>query len=117
MDSGPAPREGLIAAISGEIAQVHTRIFGQAPGNARTLIAEDFVVCVLERVFTAPERTLVAAGRFDRVRNDRQAVRGALEPTFVALIETITRRPVRAYMTEISPDDAAFEAFVLAPSP
>jgi uncharacterized protein YbcI len=117
MDSEPARAEGMIAAISGEIAEVHTRIFGQTPGNARTVIAEDFIVCVLERVFTAPERTLIAAGRFDRVRSDRQAARGALEPTFVALVETLTRRPVRAYMTEISPEDAAFEAFVLAPSP
>jgi uncharacterized protein YbcI len=117
MDSEPTIPAGIVAAISGEIAEVHARIFGQAPGNASTLIAEEFVVCVLERVFTAPERALIAAGRFDRVRSDRQAARGALEPTFVALIETITRRPVRAYMTEISPDDAAFEAFVLAPSP
>lgn len=116
MNEGRQRPEEIGTAISGEIAHIHTRIFGQPPGSSRTVIAEDFVICILERVFTTPEHTLVAAGRFDRVRSDRQALRGGLEPAFRALVETLTRRPVRAYMTEISPEDAAFEAFVLAPA-
>jgi uncharacterized protein YbcI len=112
---GPAPSrgEGILAAISAEIVVVHARNFGRTPTRARTVWEDDVVICVLERVFTVPERALVEAGRFDRVRADREALRGAMEPTLRALVETLTRHPVRAYMTEISEDDAAFEAFVL----
>jgi hypothetical protein len=35
-------------------------------------------------------------------------------PTFRALIETLARRPVRTYMTEVGPEDVALEVFIPA---
>lgn len=103
----------MLAAISDEVIAVYGRTFGRAPAGAETIWEEDILVCVLEGIFTPPELTLVEAGRFDQVRADRQALRDALEPTFRALVETLIKLPVRAYMTELTADDAAFEAFVL----
>jgi uncharacterized protein YbcI len=113
----PDPRrhDAITLAISEEVAEVHARSFGRRPVEVKTLWHEEFVVCVLEGVFTDPERALVDAGRFDRVRGDRQSLRDVLEPTLRALVETLTEQSVRAYMSEISPDDVAFESFVLGP--
>jgi uncharacterized protein YbcI len=111
----PRPREAIVLTISDEVAKVHAQTFGRAPAEARAIWHEEFVVVVLEQIFSAPERTLVDAGRFDRVRGDRQSLHDALEPTLRALVEALTGQPVRAHMSEISPEDVGFEAFVLGP--
>jgi uncharacterized protein YbcI len=108
-------REEILTAISDGVVRVHSLHAGAAPAGARVAWDDDWVVCMLEGALTEPERTLVAAGRFDRVRADRQALRVALEPTLRALVETLTGRPVRAYLSEVSTDGGCFEAFVLAP--
>jgi uncharacterized protein YbcI len=113
MRSDGHSRDAVLIAISNEIARVHRRSSGRLPGSARTVWTEDFVVCVLEGVLTEPELRLAREGRFDRVRGDRLALRPALEPPLRALVETLTGRPVRAYLAEVSAEDIAFDAFIL----
>ncbi len=103
----------ISAAISKEVARIHGRCAGREPDSVRTLWHGDLVVCVLEGGLTEPELWLVRAGRFDRVREDRRALRDALEPPLRALVETVTGRPVLAYLAEISRKDVAFDAFIL----
>ena len=106
-------RDEILAGIADELVRVHVRCYGSAPTLVRISWDEDFFVCVLEGVLTEPERALVAAGQFDRVRSDREALREALEPSLRALVEAETGHPVRAYLTAVGVDDVGFEAFVL----
>jgi uncharacterized protein YbcI len=107
--------DAAVAAISDEIRKIQTLHHERGPASARTVWHEDVIVCVLEEVFTPAEEALVGEGRFAEVRRARLADRDALEPTYRALIETVTDRTVRAYMTEVVEEGVAFEAFMLGP--
>jgi uncharacterized protein YbcI len=108
--------EATVEALSREVLRIHARTFGCSPTKAATTWDEGVIVCQLEGVLTTPERVLVLGGRFDRVRSDRLALREALEPSYRALVETLTGRPLRAYITDINADEIAFEVFVLGTS-
>jgi uncharacterized protein YbcI len=105
--------EATVETLSREVLRIHSRTYGCHPTSATTTWDEGVIVCLLEGVLTTSERRLIEHGRFDRVRGDRLALREALEPTFRALVETLTGVPMRAYMTDVNPDDVAFEVFVL----
>jgi uncharacterized protein YbcI len=112
-ESDPFATPAVLEAISSEIAQVHARGHGRTPAAAKTVWNDDVIVCVLDGVLTDAEREQVEDGRFERMRAERLARHAPLAPSFRALIETLTRRPVRAYMTEVGPEDVAFEVFIL----
>jgi uncharacterized protein YbcI len=109
----PHWKEEVIAALSREVIRIHGRNFGSDPSNAEVTWEDDFLICMLEDALTEAEWRLVDRGRFDRVRTDRRALHEVLEPTYKALVETLTGRAVRAYMSEVDAKGAAFEAFVL----
>jgi uncharacterized protein YbcI len=113
-ESDPPATTATVDAISQEIAEVHLRGHDHTPGAARTVWNGDVVVCVLDGVLTESERELVANGRFEWMRAERLARHEPLAPGFRAAIERLTGRPVRAYMTEVGPEDVAFEVFILA---
>jgi uncharacterized protein YbcI len=106
-------RDEILTAIAEEIVRVHARSSGSHPVRVRTTWNEDCLVCVLDRVLTEPERVLIAAGRMDRVRSDREALRKALEPSLRAMVEAETGLAVQAYLTQVSSDGFGLEAFVL----
>jgi uncharacterized protein YbcI len=108
--------EATIDALSREVLRIHSRTYGCDPSSVRTTWDDGVIVCLLEGVLTTPERGLTAGGRFDRVRSDRLALRAALEPTYRALVETLTGLPMRAYMTDVNADEVAFEVFVVEAS-
>jgi uncharacterized protein YbcI len=105
--------EEAISAISREVARIHTSQFGSRVANPETSWHDDFLICMLENALTEAELAMVASGRFDRVRSDRRALHDVLEPTYKALVETLTGRGVRAYMSEIDAQGVAIEAFIL----
>ena len=109
----PNWEEEAVAAISREIARIHALNFGSEPPNAEVTWEDDFLICILDDALTEAEWRLIDGGRFDRVRADRRALHDALEPTYRALVETLTGRTVRAYMSEVDAKGAAFEAFIL----
>lgn len=113
-DIDPPTSPATLDAISEEIGQIHARGHGQAPSATKTIWNEDVVVCVLDGVLTEGERELVANGRYEWMRAERLARHESLTPSFRAAIETLTGRAVRAYMTEVGPEDVAFEVFILA---
>ncbi len=101
-------------AISQEIGDVHARGHGRTPGRTKTVWNDEVLVCVLDGVLTDDERGLVEGGRFEWMRAERLARHEPLVPGLRALIERLTGRPVRAHMTEVGPEDVAFEVFILA---
>jgi uncharacterized protein YbcI len=104
------------SAIANAIVRLHAEHFGRGPTRARAHIAEDFVLVVLEDVFTTAERTLVAAGRADQVQATRGAFAEVMRERFSKAVEGACGRRVRAYFsqTHVEPE-MAVELFVLEP--
>jgi uncharacterized protein YbcI len=104
------------SAIANAVVRLHAEHFGRGPTRARAHLNEDFVLVVLEDVFTTAERTLVAAGRADEVKQARDAFNEVLRDRFVAAVEGATGRRVRAFMCETHFDpEMAIEVFILEP--
>ena len=112
----PSERGSARSAIANAVVRLHAEHFGRGPTRARAHLDEDFVLVVLEDVFTTAERTLVAAGRADEVRQSRDAFNEVMRNRFVDAIEKATGRRVRAFMCETHFDpELAVEVFILEP--
>jgi uncharacterized protein YbcI len=115
----PAADHGAIrSALANAVVRLHAEHFGRGPTRARAHLGDDHVLVLLEDVLTVAERTLVAAGRADQVVATRSAFSDAMSALFVAEVESISRRRVRAYLsrTSVEPELTA-ELFVLEPPP
>jgi uncharacterized protein YbcI len=112
----PSDRGSARSAIANAVVRLHAEHFGRGPTRARAHVADDHVLVVLEDVFTTAERTLVAAGRADEVRQARDAFNDVLRDRFVAAVEAATGRRVRAFMCQTHFDpEMAVEVFILEP--
>jgi uncharacterized protein YbcI len=91
-------------------------LFGRGPTKASTLIAENVVLCTLEESFTPAERGMVEMGEHQRLRDVRLFFQYASEDRFRGLIEEITGRKVRAFISGVDAEqDVATELFYLEP--
>jgi uncharacterized protein YbcI len=104
------------SAIANAIVRLHAEHFGRGPTRARAHVSEDFVLVVLEDVFTTAERTLVGGGRAEEVRASRRAFGDVMRGRFCAVVESAVGRRVRASFTEIHTEpEMAVELFFLEP--
>jgi uncharacterized protein YbcI len=95
---------------------LHLAHFGRGAAKARTILQGDWVVCVLEGVFTVEEQRLISAQRFDMVRETRAAVGDATRSVCRARIEELTGRTVVGSFSQVQEEpEMALEMFVLAP--
>jgi Na+-translocating membrane potential-generating system (MpsC) len=86
--------------------------------RSRAFLHQDVVICVLEDGATNAEKNLVAAGKADLVRVQRDALQRAMAPRLIAAVERLTHRTVRTFLS--GSDDtggSSVEAFVLEPEP
>jgi uncharacterized protein YbcI len=117
--TGPTaqPERGQTSArVSREIVQLHARLYGRGPTKARTYVEHDYVLCILEEVFTVAERTLIRAGNGEQVMATRMAFQDAMQEEFVSLLEEATQRRVRALISQVHiAAGLAVELFLLAP--
>ena len=113
----PAHDGHLNAAISEAVVGLMRGSTGRGPTRARTTIRDDVVLVLLEQVLTKAERSLIEAGRADTVVDLRAAIQESMSEELVAVIERLTGRTVRAFMSanHTEPDMAA-ELFVLEPA-
>jgi uncharacterized protein YbcI len=106
----------VLAAISNELVGLHARFYGRGPTKARTLMAEDVVVCSLREPFTRAEQTLIELGRRAEVEAARSAFGVEMRAELTAVVERLTGRRVIAFICEIHVDpDLAVHVFFLAP--
>ena len=97
---------------------IYKSVMGRGPTRARTTIANDMVVTVLENSLTKAERTLAAQDREEAVRELRRSLQGAMSSEIKKLVETTLHREVICFMSDHSPDpDYAVEVLLLAPRP
>jgi len=106
----------LAAASSNGVVRLLSEYTGRGPTRARTYIDRDVVTVVLEDMLTKGERSLVQDGESALVLAARKAYQRTMADDLVALVEELTGRKVRAFLSDnhIEPDIAA-ETFLLEP--
>jgi uncharacterized protein YbcI len=106
----------LNAALANELGKLIADFTGRGATKSRAFIQQDVVVCVLEDGANRAERNLVAAGKAELVRIQRDALQRAMGPQLIEAVERLTGRQV---ITFISGTDefasSSIEAFVLEP--
>jgi uncharacterized protein YbcI len=108
----------LNAALANELGKLIAEFTGRGATRSRALVHQDLVVCVFEDGATKAERNLVAAGKSELVRLQRDALQRAMGSQLIAAVERLTSRTVRTFLS--GTDEAggcAIEAFLLEPEP
>lgn len=104
--------------ISNAMVHLYKETFGRGPTKARTTFpGPDMVLVLLEDALTPTERTLLALGETERLRESRLVVQEALEERARSVVETALGRPTLAYITGIDPcRGIAVNVFTLDPA-
>jgi uncharacterized protein YbcI len=111
---GPSGNARIAAAISRAVVQLFSEHTGRGPTKARTTVDGELVVVLLRDSMTHGERALVQRGKEAEVLQLRRAFQDAMSQDLVAVVERLTERSVRGFMSanHAQPDLAA-EIFVL----
>jgi uncharacterized protein YbcI len=111
---GPSGDGQLAAAISRAVVHLFSEHIGRGPTKARTTIDGELVVVILRDSMTQGERALVRGGMDAEVLRLRRAFQDAMRADLVGVVERLTEREVRAFMSanHVRPDAAA-EIFLL----
>jgi uncharacterized protein YbcI len=106
-----------LQAVSHAMVRLHKEQFGRGPTNSRAFFAgPDALTCVLDDPLLPAERKMVALGSADRVRDSRVAFQAATHDEFVAAVEDILGRKVRAFASAVDPaSNVVFENFAFEP--
>lgn len=103
-----------MAAVSNAIVGIFSECYGRGPTKAKSYAFDDYVVCVLEDIFTTVERTLVNNGQEDLVRRVRLTFQEIEAQRFRDAVGEVMGRPVLVYHSQVTFDPAlGFEIFVL----
>jgi|tagenome__1003787_1003787.scaffolds.fasta_scaffold20871937_2 uncharacterized protein YbcI len=102
--------------ISNHLSRTHRTYFGRGAGSVKTSIHSGHVLTVLDDIYSPLERTLIGSGDGQIVLDARLAFQKAMHDDYVSLVERVTGRKVRAFLSQnhIAPDIAS-ELFVLEP--
>jgi uncharacterized protein YbcI len=112
------PSDGnRLQAVSNTMVKLHKEQFGRGPTNARSYFAgPDALVCTLEDALLPAERTMVEMGEHQRVRESRMFLQVATQDQFIAAVEALVSRKVRAFASAIDPGPGVvFEIFSFDP--
>lgn len=104
----------LNAALANELGKLIADFTGRGATRSRAIVHHDLVVCLFEDSATRAERNLVAAGKAELVRHQRDALQHAMASQLIAAVERLTGRRVRTFMSGTDEfGGSALEAFVL----
>ena len=110
---------GLYAEVSRAMVRLYKEQFGRGPVKAKTRFADhDTLLCTLEGSLTPAEKTLVAMGEDQRLRDIRMFFQHATEARFREVIEELTGRRVIGFISGTDTGrDISAEIFYLEPVP
>jgi uncharacterized protein YbcI len=116
-DERVTPAQGQAAQISNEMVRLYKNLFGRGPTQARTAYAgPDTIVVTLENSLTPAEQSLAEMGEHQRLRDVRMFFQHARETDFREVIERVTGRRVRAFVSGMDTrEDVSAELFYLEP--
>jgi uncharacterized protein YbcI len=111
-----ADRSRQAVEISNHLTRSHRTHFGRGAGNVKTVIQKGFVITFLEDIYTPFEKTLISGGHEQLVIDSRFAFHQMMRGDYIAMIEKVTGRKVRAFLSQSNIDPPiATETFVLDP--
>ena len=125
MDTHPAPdatrfeRRGIeTEELSRAMVRLYKERFGRGPTKAQAVYATaDLLICTLENSLTPAERTMADMGEHQRLRDVRLFFQHASEKEFIGVVEQITGRVVRGFVSGIDTEhDISSEVFYLQPT-
>ena len=100
--------------ISNQLTRSHRESFGRGASNVKTVIQKGFVVTFLEDVYTPFEKTMIGGGHEKLVMEARFAFQQMKRDDYRKIVETVTGRKVRAFLSQNHIDPPiAVEMFVL----
>ena len=112
-DRAPRARD-LRQAISDAIVRVSADFIGRGPTRAKTYINGDVVFCVMEDTLTRGERSLVADGDGEAVRQMRRRFQDAMRRQVCTAVEALTERKVMSFLSDNDIEaETAIEVFIL----
>lgn len=105
--------------ISTAMVRLYKEAFGRGPTKARAQFAgPDTLVVLLEDSMTVAERTLLAIGEAERLRETRLFFQHALEQQFRQIVERALERRTVAFISGMDAgQDVSVELFTLEPQP
>jgi len=107
----------IAAAISQQIAAIHTESYDTPVKQITTHVVDDLVVCVLDIELSVIEQRMIEFERGELVHEVRHAVEEAEAASFEAVVERATGRRVVAFASHTCLDPPfAAELFRLGPS-
>jgi uncharacterized protein YbcI len=116
-ESLDAATGGIRHAISDAFVGFYKDYFGRGPTRCRTYFEQDLVVVALRGGFTRAEQTLIDAGKWREVRDNRHAWQEVMADRFRKKIEELTGHAVDAFMSASHHDpDITLEVFTLRPA-
>jgi uncharacterized protein YbcI len=107
----------LLATVTDAMVTFHERYHGRKPGSAKSqLMGDDLLACVLGGVYTEVEKTMIELERATVVQETRSAFQEAMQQRFIAQVERLSGRRVRAFISNshVGPD-LEVEIFLLEP--
>ena len=108
------PSGALNTAISNRVVQLQRENVGRGAEKARTYVAGNLVVVVLQEALTKAERTLADEGKSDLVLALRSAFQQTMRTGLSTVVEEFTGRRVVAFMSDNHIDpDVGVEVFLL----
>ena len=110
-----ASRAGdLRQAISDAIVRVTADFIGRGPTRAKTYVNGNIVFCVMQDTLTRGERSLVADGDGESVREMRRRFQDAMRRHICGAVESLTGRTVVSFLSDNDVQtETAIEVFVL----
>jgi len=109
----PPTQQEVRDEIAREIHRIYAESYGTGAGRAEALVAENWVIVVLDRLELLPnERFLVDKGEHDTVMQVRSQYQRAIRSSFSAAIERATGRTVVGFASTTSVEEPPFMAEV-----
>lgn len=114
---GPPGDRSIAMETSNEMVKLYKSLFGRGPTKARTNFAgPNTLIVTLEESLTQSEKNLVSLDEHQRLRDMRTFFQHSSESDFVAIVERITGRTVRAFVSGIdTKHDVSSEVFYFEP--
>lgn len=105
--------QSLLSQISNEMVRVQKRFFGKGPTEAKSYILDDLLIIVMRGGMTTAEKTMLAFGQHDQVRQFRQLFENEMTERLTDMIENLTGRKVLTHQSQVMFEpDVVVEMFV-----
>jgi uncharacterized protein YbcI len=106
----------LNRALANELGKLVADFTGRGATKSLAFVHHDIAVCLFEDGASRAEGNLIAAGKSDLVRLQRDAIQRAMESQLVESVERLTGRRVLNFLSGTStPGNDSVEVFVLEP--